>query len=156
MTLADRIAAIEARANAATRFSRLVHKDVSVPNGCWYWIGSLTNRGYGHFRLNGHFFGAHRVSYELVHGPIPAGMEIDHLCKMPLCVNPAHLEAVTGVENNRRSESPTAINGRKTHCIRGHEFTPENTYREPRGRHCRKCQSRAALASIERILAGGK
>lgn len=102
---------------------------------------------------------AHRIVYEAMVGPIPADLQLDHLChstddKCPggrncwhrRCINPAHLEPVTGFENNLRSLSPSAINTRKWRCIRGHEFTPENTrLREPKkpGREpyrvCRAC-----------------
>lgn len=89
---------------------------------------------------------AHRVAYELTRGPIPAGMEIDHLCRVRSCVNPDHLEAVTRGENLRRGRGKT---GAQTHCKRGHELTPENTYRyvNRRGyvcRHCRQCRRAAS------------
>jgi hypothetical protein len=85
----------------------------------------------------------HRVTYRAFMGPIPDGMEIDHLCRNPPCCNPDHLEAVTHRENILRSTSPLAAHARKTHCIRGHEFTPENTVTRTRpggtGRDCRAC-----------------
>lgn len=78
---------------------------------------------------------AHRLAYELAKGPIPQGLEIDHVCRRKLCVNPAHLEAVTRHENMHRG-----VKGQKTHCIRGHEFTPDNTRIDPNGtRHCKAC-----------------
>lgn len=108
---------------------------VVSPSGCWLWKKPTPN-GYGRVGL----VWAHRLAYELLVGPIPTGLELDHLCRAPACVNPAHLEPVTHFENLRRGNGPAAINARKTHCIRGHGFTAENTYRPPSGdRRCRTC-----------------
>lgn len=73
--------------------------------GCWLWTGALDRHGYGRFNLNPEKESvlAHRVAYELVHGAIAAGLEIDHLCRVLSCVNPAHLEAVTHKTNMHRS-----------------------------------------------------
>jgi hypothetical protein len=132
---------------AVRRFWTRVNRDGPVPEydptlgPCWLWTASTYPTGYGHsilFRLGY----AHRVSYRLVKGPIPEGMTLDHLCRVPLCVNPDHLEAVTHRVNVLRSPiAQAAINARKTHCIHGHEFSPENTYRFGNGRHrtCRAC-----------------
>jgi hypothetical protein len=77
---------------------------VKNENGCWIWNGVVHKRGYGKFGVGvGNKPYAHRFSYEHFKGPIPPGLAIDHLCSVPLCVNPAHLEAVTTAENNRRS-----------------------------------------------------
>jgi hypothetical protein len=91
---------------------------------CWEWIGTKLPSGYGRYGKQY----AHRLVYELVTGPIPAKMTIDHLCNNPSCVNPVHLAIATQRENILRSESPPAMNARKTHCKRGHLLTVENTY----------------------------
>jgi hypothetical protein len=95
--------------------------------------------GYGRMKVADSMYRAHRISYTLANGPIPAGLVLDHLCRDSSCVTPAHLEAVTNKENIQRGESGT-FNASKTHCAQGHEFTQENTYRGPSGqRHCRAC-----------------
>ena len=84
---------------------------------------------------------AHRVVYEILVGPIPVGLELDHLCRNRACVNPDHLEPVTTRTNLLRGYSPWACRARQTHCKRGHEFTPENTYGTGDGRrYCRTCR----------------
>ncbi len=84
---------------------------------------------------------AHRAAYELYVGPIPEGLTIDHLCRNTLCVNPAHLEAVTMRENILRGTGPSAQAARKTHCLRGHPFDDGNTlFRATGKRVCRACQ----------------
>lgn len=104
--------------------------------GCWEWIGAKGADGYGKFAIEG-FISAHRAAYTLLVGPIPDGLEIDHLCRNRACVNPDHLEPVSRSENIRRG-----VAGR-THCRRGHAFTPENTRLGPDGRRCRACQRAA-------------
>jgi hypothetical protein len=127
----------------------------SISDVCWIWTGSKTaqNRNgkllYGQFCAFNEKYGfnksslAHRIIYEAFYGEIKRGLQVDHLCNNTFCVNPFHMKAVTPLENNERSTSPTAINKRKTHCIHGHEFTPENTYihKQRNGRHCRSCQA---------------
>lgn len=130
------------REDAESYFLRHVRPQ---PDGCWKWYGRLRwdNGGkiaYGQMSWRGRSHGAHRVAHELYVGPIPQGLQIDHLCRNTRCVNPAHLEAVTQRENVLRGVGFAAVNARKTHCIRGHEFTPENTIIQCGGkRACRTC-----------------
>lgn len=107
------------------------------------WKGERQRDGYGTFRTASRNFRAHRVAYELARGHIPAGLQIDHLCGVRACVNPAHMEAVTHRENVLRSSlTPPGINSRKTHCAVGHPYDDANTiHRKDGGRSCRKCRS---------------
>lgn len=117
-------------------------------SGCWLWEGRLDRDGYGVFWARvggGRPLGpqAHRVSYQLLVGPIPVGLVIDHTCKVKACICPDHLEPVTNHENVVvRGSGPSAINARKTHCLRGHEFNEDNTYwyKDGRARSCKACQ----------------
>lgn len=126
------------------RFWEKVGKD--GPDGCWVWTAGTTPNGYGTFTIGGRqegTRGAHRVAYELARGPIPPGLQIDHLCRNRLCVNPAHLEVVTNRENVLRGVGVTAMNARKTHCKSGHPFDEENTgFNRGGGRRCRRCHRR--------------
>jgi HNH endonuclease len=113
------------------------------PEACWPWRAKIEDGGYGRVWWHGRSELSHRVAYELTLGAIPLGAHLDHKCLNRRCANPAHLEPVTQAENNARSRSPSARNGRKTHCDHGHEFTPENTYRPPKRpqtRHCIACR----------------
>jgi len=119
---------------------QLLDKYVPVknPEGCWLWTGSKTKKGYASCRYEDHTGIVHRLVYESFTGPIPVEMEIDHLCRMRHCVNPAHLEAVTHIENLRRGESYWR---NRTHCSHGHAYTAENTYITSSGtRACRACR----------------
>lgn len=85
-----------------TPVDRLLARYSVEPNGCWRWTGSLTGRGYGHFSIRSRYYQAHRLTYILLVGPIPDGLEPDHLCRNRWCVNPAHLELVTHAVNGQR------------------------------------------------------
>jgi len=113
-------------------------------DGCWVWTAGLVSNGYGSFRLklNGErkLALAHRLAYTLYKGPIPADLELDHLCKHRICVNPDHLEPVEHRENIRRGEVGTHYR-EKTHCPQGHAYIGENLYIRPTGdRECRECK----------------
>jgi HNH endonuclease len=111
--------------------------------GCWIWQRSDTRGGYGHLRHEGQMQYAHRVYYERYRGAIPAGLQLDHLCRNARCVNPEHLEPVTGLENILRGDTIAARRKAQTHCVNGHPFDEENTIRRGRMRACRECQRRA-------------
>lgn len=112
-------------------------------DGCWVWGGSKKKGtwAYGYFAPHRKPSKAHRWAYEWFVGPIPEGKVIDHLCRNPSCVNPFHLEPVSVRTNTLRGRGPSAVHAVKTHCLRGHEFTPENTYYKLHdgARMCREC-----------------
>lgn len=121
------------------------------PDGCWIWTGAQAGRQgarYGRvFAGNRTAAGhprpeqAHRVIYECCVGKIPDGLEIDHVCRVTLCVNPDHLEAVPPLENQRRGNSPMQAQRKQTRCKRGHLLDEENTYVWHGMRRCRACQA---------------
>lgn len=107
----------------------------------WEWTGVLSRLGYGSFMAEGHLWMVHRYSYELLVGPIPEGLTLDHLCRVRHCVWPEHLEPVTLQENILRGSGPIAQHAVKTHCDRGHPFNEENTrIRMRNGRPTRVCK----------------
>lgn len=124
-------------------------------DACWLWTASLDGRGYGQFGVKRETDGkyiprrAHRIAYELLGGTIPDGLDLDHLCRVRACVNPAHLEPVTRQENLLRGQTLAAENAVKTHCPRGHALTAENTNVRPGDnpgmvkRTCRTCTNNA-------------
>jgi len=127
--------------------------DKSSPDGCWLWTGSRPGRGYGHFGVDGRIVRAHRWAYEAIIGPIPSGMEIDHLCRVRHCVNPEHLQPVAHSVNYLRGMHPSAITFREDVCRKGHPLTPDNVYcppRQPHTRECRICKRAAARAGYLR------
>ena len=112
------------------------------PSGCLVWQGTKNDHGYGQITWMGQLTYVHRLMYESYIGPIPDGLELDHLCRVPSCANPAHLEAVPHKVNSLRGVSPRAMQARQTHCIHGHAFDAHNTYiRKEGARQCRQCKA---------------
>jgi HNH endonuclease len=129
---------------AAMRLRFWSKVDKCAPNGCWQWIGRLSYAGYGQFYVGDRCFRPHRTSYEWERGPIPDGLELDHLCRNRGCVNPDHLEAVTHKENVRRGRALEVMLARKravTHCPKGHPYEGDNLWTNSRGhRWCKTCR----------------
>jgi hypothetical protein len=125
------------------RFWAKVNKTGPLWNGtpCWLWTARCDTGGYGRFRVDGKDSPAHRIAYILCIEEIPVGLELDHLCRVHPCVNPIHLEAVTHQENTQRGNAGAYLAAR-THCLRGHPYSPENTYyaRSRLNRMCRICR----------------
>jgi hypothetical protein len=124
---------------------------IYLPTGCWLWCGTLNEKGYGH--LGSEY--VHRFAWAAVHGPIPSGMAIDHLCRVRCCCNPEHLEAVTPWENVLRTVNPFAEHARQSHCWRGHALS---TIRRPGARErlrrvCKTCHADAERARRARVRA---
>jgi hypothetical protein len=124
---------------------------------CWMWTAHIVpHTGYGQFSFGGRPSRkqmAHRYAYEATVGPIPEGLHLDHLCRVRACVNPAHLEAVTQQENNRRA---AAARVRVTHCPQGHEYAGDNLVVTPLNQYvCRTCRN-ARTKEYKRLARGPK
>ena len=131
--------------------ARIFDKIAFEPNtGCWLWTGQILPNGYGAVsRTKAQGKGlAHRYVYERLVSQIPPRQQLDHLCRVRRCVNPDHLRVVTCQQNLLAAGSlaHAAFNARKTHCLRGHEFTESNTYSYRGRRRCRACMRRRAAA----------
>jgi len=128
---------------------RVLDKVVAGPNNCIVYVGGLNPHGYGSVVVGSRADGSrrkaqvHRVVYEALVGPIPEGLELDHVCSRRNCVSPQHLEPVTRAENVRRSAERGRMgetNRSKTRCPAGHPYDDQNTYERPAGgRNCREC-----------------
>lgn len=131
------------RSQLPLRFQRKLATDLAT--GCWIWTGAKVHHGYGRVRVDGRTLSAHRVVYELLIGPIPEDLVIDHLCRRPACCNPSHMEPVTQAENVRRGKSLI------THCPKDHPYDEPNTLivTTPTGtrRVCRTCNRERARAA---------
>lgn len=135
------LGAATVRLRSAPPFERLMSHVDKQDDGCWIWTAALDRAGYGRTEDTSQRrkVAVHRFMYELLVGPIPDGLQIDHLCRVRACCNPAHLEPVTSAENTRRGEP-----AQRTHCPSGHLYDRANTYvYAGNGRHCRAC-NRAA------------
>lgn len=127
-------------ANIEARFMGKVAKDGDT--GCWNWTGVLTPGGYGQFSIDNRHYAAHRLLSVKSGREIGPGLVCDHLCRNRRCVNPAHIDIVTTRENILRGiagELNRAKGAAVTHCVRGHEYTPENTRMNKGRRSCRAC-----------------
>ena len=135
--------------------SRFLSKVKKGESGCWLWTSTLNNKGYARLFVNRRPILMHRWAYIFYKGPIPEGLELDHLCRVPHCVNPDHLEPVTHRENNLRGNTLPGIHARKTHCPEGHPYNEENTYRRPgkASRECRICKTKHTIESNRRMQA---
>ena len=120
-----------------------IRSRIAAPDqhGCTIWLGAVDAQGYGRYCRDW----AHRLVYEATIGPVPSGLQLDHLCRNRLCVNPHHLEPVTNRVNTLRGVGPTALNAKKTHCHKGHPFSGSNLIVLPDGsRRCRACRNERA------------
>jgi len=132
-----------------------IWEKIEKTDDCWLWTGALSS-GYGVVGYEGRHLRVHRVVYELLVGPIPEGLTLDHLCRVRSCCRPEHLEPVTATVNKERGESPAAKNARKTHCNKGHEYTEANTMLDAKGkRRCRRCNLDRYYALKEKAAAEG-
>lgn len=126
-------------------------------NGCWIWRLRPNSDGYGQIvRRKKHFY-AHVFSYLFHVGPVPEGLELDHICSVRLCINPAHLEPVTHAENVDRGRSKTHM-AERTHCVNGHELSGSNVHMQHwtrkdgtigMFRRCRKCAAEVSRRERE-------
>ena len=118
-------------------------KHIQFTETCWLWNGPVHKR-YGKYGGTT----AHRHVFRALGGEIPEGLELDHLCMKPLCVNPEHLEPVTRAENVRRRRAAY------TKCTNGHAYTPANTYIRPNGARDCRAGIRARVAAYKRRQVG--
>lgn len=118
--------------------------------GCWLWIASLDSKGYGHVWWNGRTRGACRVAYEILVADVPIGLDLDHLCRVRNCVNPAHLEPVTRQVNVLRGVGPSAVHAQALRCPSGHPYDEANTYRWRGWRMCRACSAARSRARAKK------
>lgn len=131
---------IRALAEAMKRLPTRIRRKIVLVGECWVWTGSRKGSGYGQVWIDNAVRAAHRVIWEMLRGPIPSGLTMDHLCRQKPCVNPSHLEPVTLLENIMRSDTITAIYARRNTCSRGHNYQEMGTVRDKGGkRRCYKC-----------------
>jgi len=116
------------------------------PLHCWDWTAATRGGGYGTLKVKGRMEMAHRHIYEMMVGPIPDDMVLDHLCRRKICVNPAHLQPATIGENTRRGMAPTAIANREDRCFNGHVLSETRFHGG-----CRICRNEKSLAWYYRV-----
>lgn len=128
---------------------RIFSRIITDGRGCWNWVGSIKPGGYGNITYKKVVYNAHRISFAVFSGTIPAGLTIDHLCKNRRCLNPQHMEIVTAGENALRGGSSPAMNAKKRVCKRGHELVSLSDKRKGHSsakRHCPICERMDALS----------
>jgi hypothetical protein len=135
---------MRSRADPPTNFPSVEwwSKHTRQDGECLVWTGA-SSKGYGQAGLEGRTWRIHRLSYVLFVGALDPALEIDHLCRNTLCVNPEHLEQVTTRTNLLRGDGPSGKSARQTHCIHGHPFSGDNLYIHDGARHCRVCRREA-------------
>lgn len=116
----------------------LFTKKVLKTDGCWIWIGAKDKNGYGRFLFNNSLLTAHRASYILKYEVIAEGKDVHHTCGNPSCVNPEHLKALTRKQHSLLGNGMSAINSKKTLCLRGHKLTFDQKYKR---RYCKECDN---------------
>lgn len=116
---------------------------IDVTDTCWLWTGAVKDNGYGVTSYKGRQWYVHRLVWTIARGDIPKGLQMDHLCRVRNCCNPAHLEPVTQRENLIRGETWARDNAAKTHCPKGHLLEGDNLIVElgKTGREQRKCRT---------------
>lgn len=125
---------------------RIIANTVVDDNGCWIWQLTRNKLGYGTMMVGAWYAGKvtcqkpYRIAYREFVGEIPDGLELDHLCRVPACCNPAHLEAVTHRVNTQRGEQGQ-WQRKKTQCPQGHPYDEANTYLVPGDRWHRRCRA---------------
>lgn len=125
------------------------------PDDCWLWTACKNKAGYGVFSCNLKANLAHKFLYEKLVEAVPDGLELDHLCRSPACVNPEHLEPVSSQENILRGVGFAAKNKAKTHCPLGHPYEEGNIYWDRGARKCRTCTLSRVAARAARIKRDG-
>lgn len=126
------------------RVDRWMASKVEPDGDCWKWTGATSRNGYGMVAIHGVRYMAHRAFYLYFVADIPAGLDLDHLCRNRACVNPWHLEPVTRSVNLRRGDTRRTHFSSRTHCPQGHPYDDENTARRQGRRVCRACDRERA------------
>ena len=134
--------------NSTGYLLKRIKAKMKVVDDCWIWTGSLNKKGYGITTRRGQKAYVHRLAYELMQDPIPYKMHIDHLCNVPACFNPVHLQVVTLKENLARGDSGS-FNRNKQTCPQGHEYNQANTYHWKQNKNYRSCLECLRIRSRE-------